>query len=134
MSILDEYKWPSNFPKGVPPEESQPANGHVYRAVKKIPPDESDFPTTREENPRREYKTKDEIQRSHGVSFFKKIDVLKEKVRRYSALQGRAIVHGDLISTLGVVSKSNRDGHVTLWKCIDSKPHEHINTIMDTQS
>lgn len=127
MSVLDDYKWPSTFPKGVPPEGVLPANGRVYRAVKRVPPDESDFLTTREDNPRREFVTTVEKQRSHGVSFFNKMDVLKDKVRRYQALQNRIIVHGNLLSALGVVSSNNKNGHLTLWKCIGSKPHECIN-------
>lgn len=127
MSVFDDYEWPDSFPKNVTTEEGKPASGHVYRAVKKIPPDENDFQTTREEYPRREFMTKEEKQRSHGVSFFEKIDVLRDKVRRYNSLKGCTIVHGDLINSLGVVSKSNRHGHVTLWKCVDSKPHKYIN-------
>jgi hypothetical protein len=128
MSVLDDYDWPGDYPKGVPPEDSFPADGFVYRAVTKIPPDDKDFMMTREESPRSEYETEDKKAKSYGVSFFKKREKLEEKMRKYKPLGEKVIAQGELDKSLGVISKPNRQSHVTLWKCVNSQPSQYINS------
>ena len=79
VNALIEYAWPDDFIDGIPPKTSAPAQGKVFRLVDTIPPIESDFRQTREENPNRTYNTIEAKRMSFGVSFWADIEELKKK-------------------------------------------------------
>jgi len=122
-----EYEWPDFFPEDIPPDNSVSADGIVFRLVDDIPPVESDFLMTREEHPKRAFNTDDEILKSYGVSFFSKKEIIQEKKRRYPALAEKKIATGGLEKKMGKISPTSKHNHLTLWKCVGSKPHLFIN-------
>lgn len=82
---------------------------------------------TREEYPERIFSTDDEIEKSYGVSFFCKQNVIEDKKRRYRPLANKQIAKGNLENKLGKISPENKHSHLTLWKCVGSQPHLFIN-------
>jgi hypothetical protein len=126
---MERYKWPKNFPEGIPSKDCIPAAGKVYRLVNKIPPCEKDFMIHREEIPDYQY-SQDEIELSYGVSFWKKLNKILRIKKNYPKAEqfgNKLIVSGELVNELGVVpSEPRKDGHVTLWKQINAKPHLYV--------
>ncbi len=120
------YEWPENYPDGVPPENSIPANGKVYRLVDKFPPDENDFLMSIEEPRYKGKKNFDSI--FYSVSFFSEYSSIIETRSNYpAALKEKKVAVGKLVSTLGKTSEPSKKNHIHLWKCTNSKPHLHIN-------
>lgn len=128
MSVAIKYTWPDDFIDGVPPKESKPAEGKVFRLVDNIPPIETDFRQTRVEHPSRNFRTIEEKRMSFGVSFWADLTQLKKKQHRYKKALGRKkVVSGQLAPELGVASEPNVISHRTLWKQVGSTPHLHVN-------
>ena len=131
----DNYKWPANFPEGIPSEEDTiPAEGKVYRLTRTVPPTEIDFVPHREEKPKYPYR-KEEIPLSYGVSFWTKLDKILRIKSNYPFPEqfGEWLTaHGNLSAELGVIPKEmTLNGHVTLWVQEGAKPHEHIKYGVD---
>ncbi len=124
MSKGGNHVWPTTYPKNVPPGDATPAAGHVFRAVSNVPPTPDDFLTSREENPRREF---NDIAQSYAVSFFENIAELQDKIRRYKPLQDKQVVQGNLVDALDFIKKAKKGSHISLWKCIGSRPCQYIN-------
>jgi hypothetical protein len=128
VNALIEYAWPDDFIDGIPPKTSAPAQGKVFRLVDTIPPIESDFRQTREENPNRTYNTIEAKRMPFGVSFWADIEELKKKQHKYrKALGKKKVVSGVLVPELGFATDPDKISHRTLWKQIGSEPHLHIN-------
>ncbi len=121
------YEWPDIYPEGVPPEDSTPAKGKAFRLVDEIPPSEQDFLMSIERIPDRNTISEKEAAKMYGVSLFTKSEAAIDKKNRYPSLKLKKIAFGTLIPSLGKISKPNRNHHITLWKCCDSKPHLYIN-------
>lgn len=128
MTGAINYVWPEDFIEGVPPKESMPAEGKVFRLVDNIPPVETDFRQTRVEHPSRNFRTIEEQRMSFGVSFWADLEQLKKKQHKYKkALGKKKVVTGELAPELGVASEPNEISHRTLWKQVGSNPHLYIN-------
>lgn len=124
------YCWPADFPEGIPEDIGvTPAEGKVYRLVRRCPPTEEDFQMHRIEYPTRKY-TKMEEPKSYGISFWSKLSKIKRVQQNYPSPEQfgeRMIVTGNLVHELGVIpSEPARDGHVTLWAQEGAEPHLHI--------
>lgn len=123
------YKWPEEFPEGIPDENTVPASGKVYRLVSSIPPTEEDFEMHKIDNPRYSYK-RDDKDKAYGVSFWAIFDKCLDAKKKYSAPEqfgNKLIAYGNLIPDLGVIPKElSKDGHLTLWKQVGAKPHLYV--------
>jgi len=124
------YSWPADFPEGVPEDSGTiPAEGKVYRLVRKYPPSEEDFLMHRIEYPTRKYTKMDEP-KSYGISFWSNLSKIKRVQQNYPSPEQfgeRMIVTGNLVHELGVIpSEPAKNGHVTLWAQEGAEPHLHI--------
>ncbi|NLS13615.1 hypothetical protein HGP28_12000 [Vibrio sp. SM6] len=124
------YKWPADFPEGIPEIcDVVPAQGKVYRLVRTFPPTEQDFQRHRDEKPGYVYRTKD-IPKSYGVSFWSKLSKIKRIAKNYpfpEQFGAWQTVSGNLCPELGVIpAELALDGHVTLWVQEGAEPHKHI--------
>ena len=117
-----EFEWPEFFPPDVPPKEAIPASGSAFRLVKNLPPSESDFMSTIEESPDRTFDN-DMIGMCYGTSFFRKLECIKAKQKRYKSFRNRSIVVGTLTSKHGVQlsTPSQGNSHLTVWICPKSQ-------------
>ena len=105
MTTEIKYCWPKEFTEEIPPEDSMPASGFVFRLVDKIPPTQDDFLQTREENPSRNYANANAKVLSYGVSIWAEKKHLKEKQNKFrKALGNKKIVSGELVPELGKAS------------------------------
>jgi len=122
--MTKEDKWPGFFPLGVPPQSATPAIGNGFRLVKSIPPSDSDFISTFEEFPGREFK--DDDAKIFGTSFHRRLECSKRTRERYRALRHRHIVVGELKNEHGVhLSTPTACGpsHFTVWRWKQSIIH-----------
>jgi hypothetical protein len=131
MDELPEYNWPKAFPEDIPNlDEVIPAQGKVFRLVKKCPPDGNDFRMHKEDCPGYMY-SKSNISRSYGVSFWAELSQAKQVKINYPSPEqfgDMAIVSGQLVNSLGVICREvEDDGHVTLWVQDGAEPHLHVN-------
>lgn len=131
MDDFANYKWPDVFPEDVPDFESvKPAEGKVFRLVKKCPPDNTDFKMHKEDCPGYMY-SKSNISKSFGVSFWSELSQAKQVRINYPSPEqfgDMHIVSGELVKELGVIcSDKDLDGHVTLWLQEGAQPHLHVN-------
>lgn len=128
--MITNYSWPDDFIEGVPPQDTVPAEGYVYRLVRNNPPNESDFLRTVDIYPEREYDTDGEKIMSYGVSVFTKMKSLKKLRIAFPEPEqfgGTLIAGGEMAAELGVTqSQPEKNGHLTLWKQNGSEPHLHI--------
>jgi hypothetical protein len=128
-----EFKWPEFFPPDVPPKEASPASGSAFRLVKSLPPSESDFVSTIEECPDRTFGD-DPLGMRYGTSFFRKLECIKAKQKRYRALHNRYIVIGTLKIDHGVQlsTPSRGNSHLTVWLC--PKSQIHLDFTLDAEA
>jgi hypothetical protein len=111
-----EVEWPEFFPSDVPPKEASPASGSAFRLVKSLPPSESDFLSTIEESSDRTFGD-DPLGMRYGTSFFRKLECIKAKQKRFKPLRNRYIAIGTLKSEHGVQLPTTSQGnsHLTVW-------------------
>lgn len=120
------YKWPNDYPEGIPPKNATPAKGEAFRLVDKFPPDENDFLMSKEE-PRYKGKKNYDIP-YYSVSFSSDYKSILETRSNYpQALKDKKVATGKLVPKLGKISGPNKRNHIHLWKCLNSKPHLFIN-------
>jgi hypothetical protein len=124
-------QWPTFFPLDVPPEKATPADGEAFRMVKSIPPSESDFVSTFEENPSREAPIDDKIGMFYGTSFFRQLECIKKKRARYKPFRNRHIVAGTLENKHGVQLSTGEPSHLTVWRYQGS--HIHLDFTIDAE-
>lgn len=125
-----EYSWPEDFSEGIPPKDTIPAEGYVYRLVRNNPPEESDFKRTVDQYPERDFPSDEEKVMSYGVSVYTKLKSLKKLRIAFPEPEqfgNTIIVGGEMVAELGVTQpKAERNGHLTLWKQDGSEPHLYI--------
>lgn len=128
-----EFKWPEFFPPDVPPKEASLASGSAFRLVKSLPPTKSDFISTIEECPDRTFDN-DTIGMSYGTSFFRKLECIKAKQKRYKSFRNRSIVVGTLTGEHGVQlsTPSRGNSHLTVWLC--PKSQIHLDFTLDAEA
>jgi hypothetical protein len=117
-------EWPDFFPEGVPPEEAQPAQGEAFRIVRDIPPADSDFLSSIQEQPNRNFRD-DQIWMACGVSFHRELACSQRTRDRYKPLRNRYIAQGTLKNEHGVALATHKQGgsHFTVWRRIGSLIH-----------
>lgn len=128
MIDIQEYKWPNDFPVDTPIEGSIPADGYVYRLVNQIPPTPVDFQIYRLDKPHSKIATQNKPE-SFGVSFWEDLAKIVAEKARYPAPEQfgkKKIVGGKLKPELGVILKTFKESHLTLWKQAEAEPHLHI--------
>lgn len=122
--------WPDFFPEGIPPDEAIEASGAMFRLVDDCPPTESDFASSIEENPSREFG--DKLWQAFGVSMYKD-QIEAEKTRaRYAPLRSKKIARGELSGKQGVKmhtpSRTSKSHH-TIWLVKESNVHSAFECI-----
>lgn len=117
-------EWPDFFPEGVPPDSATNAEGEAFRLVAKIPSSDSDFLSTIEEQPNRNFKN-DQTGKAYGVSFHRKLECSQRTKKRYKPFRNRRIAKGTLKKEHGVQlsTSSTRDSHFTVWRRNGSPMH-----------
>lgn len=121
MSTADS-EWPAFFPDGVPPETATAASGVAYRLVRQLPPDKSDFRSSHEENPKRDFG--EDFWMACGVSFHKRLADARRTRARFKPLRKRMIARGTLRSEFGVMLRTGSGSHLTVWLRKGVTPHE----------
>lgn len=120
--MKDENKdcWPDFFPPDLqlPPTDAVDADGTVYRFVKSIPPTETCFLATHQEQPHRHERceTLEKKQAVYGTSVWVSKELLLEAVAFLpQGLGKRKLVYGTVNASMGKMRKTLEVGHITLW-------------------
>lgn len=126
--------YPTHFPEGCPPPESDIASGEIYRFIKKnhqVPMPE-DFLSWREENPNKELFVGMTECQACGLSVytsFSEVKILKPIVPK---LRKMKIAKGILAGSMGRIKNtpsSTSKLHHTWWILKDSNPWEYFEII-----
>jgi hypothetical protein len=122
--MTQSEEWPSFFPEGVPPSDAKPSEGDAFRLVTAFPPSNSDFLSSIEEQPDREFKN-DKLGRAYGVSFHRRLECSQRTRKRYRPLRNRYVAKGTLKKEHGVQLSTSepRDSHFTVWRRSGSLIH-----------
>lgn len=115
--MTQKSEWPDFFPEGVPPDNATPAEGDAFRLVVSIPPSDSDFLSSIEDQPNRNFKD-DQMWMACGVSFHRQLECSRRTRDRYRPLRNRRIAKGTLKSEHGVQLSTSGGGgsHFTVWR------------------
>ncbi|WP_431022414.1 hypothetical protein [Erwinia rhapontici] len=134
--MKDENKdsWPDFFPPELelPPEDSMDAEGTVYRFVKSIPPTETCFLATHQEQPRRHERceTLEKKQAVYGTSVWSSKELLLEAIAFLpQGLGQRKLACGTVSSSMGKMRKTLEAGHLTLWLKKNSNIHLNFSEV-----
>lgn len=109
-------QWPNFFPDNCPPSTAFPANGKVYRFVKKDPPKHKDFYSHRQNQPNRNFNAEECV--VCGISVFKDIEDALSVKRIIPAFKKRKIAEGTVKRFMGKMlhtPSNNADSHHTWW-------------------
>jgi len=108
--------WPDSFPEGCPPSEALPISGIFFRCVNSDPPNQDDFLSAIEKNPRRR-NPEDEC-KLYGVSMYTQIDDIKRLRNISPPFREMQIAQGQLGSEHGVMRNTKSkygNSHYTMW-------------------
>lgn len=119
MMDYEEYPWPTDFPKDVPPAGALEADGIAYRIVKADPPCELDFVGhNKEPHVKKSGKLKPA---DYGTSMFQKLEEIRELKNFYAPLRKKRIACGNLIPKHGKMSPPDHKSHFETWLRLKTK-------------
>ncbi len=113
----EAYIWADDTPQNCPPDHAKPSVGRYYRAVKNIPPENSDFMRWIDE-PHNFGKTRSCA--ACGVSVFSSIEGVVNMIKRFPNRWGKfpnhGVMQGDLEEIIGVISQEGKNlEHYNIW-------------------
>lgn len=133
--MLNRNEWPEFYPSDMelPPKDSVPAEGVVYRLVNNCPPTKPDFKTTHEDSPNRHKKFKNQpqvLEMIYATSFWLEEAEAREKLtlapvrKKYSK-----VAKGSLMASDGKMRISKKEKHVSVWFRNSAEPQQHFSCI-----
>ncbi|MEY4576728.1 MAG: hypothetical protein RL701_1431 [Pseudomonadota bacterium] len=110
--------YPEDWPEGCPPAEAQPAQGTFYRILNHAAPTLEDFQSHHE---RGLAPNADRVKRC-GLSIYETQAQARHRQKLTPRL-GQYLSAGSLTPESGVISASDRSGHITWWPAKDVQRH-----------
>jgi hypothetical protein len=110
------HQWPEHYPEKCPPLDAAPADGPIYRLVRGEAPQEGDFQSQYEKQPKREWGAL--ACQARGLSVFESEEACQDMAAIIPALRKKRIASGIVPSGSGVMASTpsnNSDDHCTLW-------------------
>lgn len=117
-------KWPDDFPKNCPPDESIHSEDCFYRLVDSIPPTSDDFLRSRDEPAHKDKDLSgDTLVCSYGTSIFTdQKDAFKTRKKYKRAMSKKRVAKGFIDQSLGKVKQTFTPSHHTAWFYDGSQP------------
>ncbi|EDW8956984.1 TPA: hypothetical protein ACU3EH_001765 [Salmonella enterica] len=134
MTDDSDKDWPPFYPEELelPPTDTTPAAGGVYRFVEQTPPSRACFKTSHEESPLR-YKrclTREAKESVYGTSFWETKSAALNKLKIFpEALGNKILAYGILDDTMGLMKHTLEPEHITVWFRINAKPHLNFSEV-----
>lgn len=129
-------QFPTHYPFGCPPEDSEPALGEAYRVVENNPPTPLDFRSPHEIKPGYNYGRLE--CHAVGVSLYRDIDDIYRMQKRIPAKRNLQISIGTLSPEMGrtkpTVFKRKEKSHITWWVPIGVFPWLHFKVIENAKA
>ena len=105
---------PDYYPDNCPPEDAEPVDGIYYRVVKECPPTKLDFVPNKLKDPLRLWQSAKDKCCACGISLFSDAAQAQKKMKRFPQI-GNKIASAELKPDHGLVKKTGRASHHTLW-------------------
>ncbi|WP_145504141.1 hypothetical protein [Yersinia vastinensis] len=134
MKNEDKDCWPDFYPPELllPPDDATDAEGTVYRLVRSIPPAETCFLATHQEQPSRHEAchTLEKKQAVYGTSVWATKEQLLEVVESLpQGMKQRKMACGTVSAAMGKMRKTVEAGHLTLWLRKNSNIHLNFSEV-----
>jgi hypothetical protein len=124
------YEWVENLPENCPPQSAGSPQGDFFRVISAFPPDNSDFNSTRQDNPLKLFAIDECLVRS--CSIFSDYAEGK-KLLKLPRHRNKIIIRLSLTADSGLVLRTfERPGHYSWWRDRRFPLANHIHAIGDT--